>query len=666
MKITEEDLKKIIQNGLHKAFSQNGQFGTDGTENFISLMNAKNMVETEDELEEERGYSPFLKSDENPKGETEGLTVDVLNRILMNIVQDEDGEGGETTEAMGAGASGAFSAPLFSEPKKNNLFQPGTESKLTTKPEGGPVNEQEEEDVEVSDETEGLGYDFYKGVYEPETKSYVGAYMVGEETPKQLEVYNIIEKPDRDSFFASNHVPYSMSLHKVKLPISQIEVLEDVPGKDGFKFIRIPYWLLKKTDGLKIQRLNEKKALYLKGRDRTPEALEMLFDPMFEKYFEQIVYDEVDQQKYDIAKANHRKFNAPLNEDEIPGGKADGMDIEDIAEMHGVDMDIMYDEFSKGVQHEMEHTSEPRVAVEIALDHLYEDPEYYTKLEGIEMGGETTEVTSSSSSGAYDVPFGGPKKDPLKLDNPDTVEKKTPAYTNKNFPKYGGPGAKLVKIKKKCSKFPYCNQGDINALQLFERDIVKEMVTRTAKTVKVEEYVIRNIIAKELGYIQEQEDGEYVTFEFPDDYKPKSAEEHRKEWMDSIKDKRAKFLIDKFEGKEIEFKGKDLTGKIKIISIGPSDAYLGFASSADDYNFENGDGVKIVYDLIDLYYKGDKVPNGFYSMMSRYLPPEEEEDSYRGDPVEYAVMGGLDEIISALKYMGLRFEKAEINPWSHY
>ena len=271
MKITEEDLQKMIRNGLHKAFSQNGQFGTDGTENFISLMNAKNMVETEDEENEE----------------------------------------GETTEATGAGASGAFSAPLFSEPKKNNLFQPGTESKLTTKPEGGPVNEQEEEEVEVTDETEGLGYDFYKGVYEPETKSYVGSYLVGEETPKQLEVYNIIEKPDRDAIFASNHVPYSMSLHKAKLPISQIEILGDVPGKEGFKFIRIPYWLFKKDDGLRIQRLNEKKALYLKGRDRTPEALEKLFDPMFEKYFEQIVYDEVDQKKYDIAKSNHRHFNKP-------------------------------------------------------------------------------------------------------------------------------------------------------------------------------------------------------------------------------------------------------------------------------------------------------------------------------------------------------------------
>src|SRR5210317_2564506 len=229
MKITEEDLQKMIRNGLHKAFSQNGQFGTDGTENFISLMNAKNMVETEDELEEEKGYSPFLKSDENPKGETEGLTVDVLNQILMKIVQDEEGEGGETTEATGAGSAGGFEAPLFAEPKKNTMFQPGTESKLTTKPEGGFVNEQDEvSDEDGQEEVDTNGYDFMKGEYEADTKSYVGSYLVGEETPKQLEVYNIRQYPDNDSFFVSGHKPYSMSLHKAMLPVSQIEILDDV------------------------------------------------------------------------------------------------------------------------------------------------------------------------------------------------------------------------------------------------------------------------------------------------------------------------------------------------------------------------------------------------------------------------------------------------------
>ena len=37
-------------------------------------------------------------------------------------------------------------------------------------------------------------------------------------------------------------------------------------------------------------------------------------------------------------------------------------------------------ELSIGVQVEMEHTNDPRVAQEIAMDHLTEDPEYYTKL----------------------------------------------------------------------------------------------------------------------------------------------------------------------------------------------------------------------------------------------------------------------------------------------
>jgi len=37
-----------------------------------------------------------------------------------------------------------------------------------------------------------------------------------------------------------------------------------------------------------------------------------------------------------------------------------------------------------------------------------------------------------------------------------------------SFPKYGGPGARYVKVKDKCKTFPYCNQGDINALDFYE------------------------------------------------------------------------------------------------------------------------------------------------------------------------------------------------------
>ena len=41
-------------------------------------------------LKAEKGYSPQLVSPENPKGETDGLTTDTMNKILMKIIQDLD------------------------------------------------------------------------------------------------------------------------------------------------------------------------------------------------------------------------------------------------------------------------------------------------------------------------------------------------------------------------------------------------------------------------------------------------------------------------------------------------------------------------------------------------------------------------------------------------
>ena len=41
-------------------------------------------------LDEEKGYSPQLVSPENPKGETPGLTPDVMSKILKKIIQDLD------------------------------------------------------------------------------------------------------------------------------------------------------------------------------------------------------------------------------------------------------------------------------------------------------------------------------------------------------------------------------------------------------------------------------------------------------------------------------------------------------------------------------------------------------------------------------------------------
>ena len=178
-------------------------------------------------------------------------------------------------------------------------------------------------------------------------------------------------------------------------------------------------------------------------------------------------------------------------------------------------------QFYKGVRVEKEHESADLKL--IALDHLEEDPKYYDKLEKI----ETKEATGSGSSGAYSGPvFGGddafwersrsetPK---LKESDVEKVEAKeattsgsvggyeTPAMWAKSTSKkdWGPsrktqiPGGGFVKIKKKCTKFPYCNQGDISNLKISKNESVKEAIDSVAKKMGISPNVIKTILEHE-------------------------------------------------------------------------------------------------------------------------------------------------------------------------
>jgi hypothetical protein len=59
------------------------------------------------------------------------------------------------------------------------------------------------------------------------------------------------------------------------------------------------------------------------------------------------------------------------------------------------------------------------------------------------------------------------------------------------------PGGKFVQVKKKCQKFPYCNQGDIKALKIFENEKVKKAIQNISKKHNISENVIKTIIAYE-------------------------------------------------------------------------------------------------------------------------------------------------------------------------
>jgi hypothetical protein len=228
--------------------------------------------------------------------------------------------------------------------------------------------------------------------------------------------------------------------------------------------------------------------------------------------------------------------------EELKGGLADNKTLIQIAKKHDAKgyyhIDDMVKSLKKqlemGMKVEMEHTDDKEKAKEIAMDHLWEDPSYYTKLKKIEakeMTGadsagafapafgtvikkknitkihnmteseqEIDEVTDASSSGSYDVPFGGGRKgrkNPLKIDGPDSIYKGR-AVKDKNFPKWGGPGGKFVKIKDKCKKFPYCNQGDINALELLESEEMYNAIQNAAIKSGLNPTTVKNMVLKEI------------------------------------------------------------------------------------------------------------------------------------------------------------------------
>ena len=60
--------------------------------------------------------------------------------------------------------------------------------------------------------------------------------------------------------------------------------------------------------------------------------------------------------------------------DQLPGGLADKKKPEDFDQK----------QLEKGIKIEMEHVNDRKLAMEIAMDHLTEDPQYYNKLKTIE------------------------------------------------------------------------------------------------------------------------------------------------------------------------------------------------------------------------------------------------------------------------------------------
>lgn len=176
-----------------------------------------------------------------------------------------------------------------------------------------------------------------------------------------------------------------------------------------------------------------------------------------------------------------------LKEEKLKGGRADNKTFEELVNKYktkGKDIKIVERELktqlNKGIKVEMEHTDDHKKAKEIAMDHLFEDPNYYTKLKKI----ETKEATTSASSGQYSTP---------KMWAKSTSKKDWRGRAKTQI-----PGGKFVQVKKKCKRFPYCNQGDIKALNIFSEEILQKTIKKVSQMYGLSENQIEQLILREI------------------------------------------------------------------------------------------------------------------------------------------------------------------------
>ena len=97
---------------------------------------------------------------------------------------------------------------------------------------------------------------------------------------------------------------------------------------------------------------------------------------------------------------------------------------------------------------------------------------------------ETKEATGAGSSGSYETTAAWAKS---------TSKKDWRGASKTQI-----PGGKFVQVKEKCKKFPYCNQGDIKALKIFENETLQKVIKNLSVKHNLSEDIIKSVILSEI------------------------------------------------------------------------------------------------------------------------------------------------------------------------
>ena len=125
---------------------------------------------------------------------------------------------------------------------------------------------------------------------------------------------------------------------------------------------------------------------------------------------------------------------------------------------------------------------------------------------------ENKEATGASSAGGYSAPLFGSVEKPKKVETKEatgagssgsyeTTDAWSKSMNKKDWrgaSKTQIPGGKFVQVKKKCTKFPYCNQGDVKALKIFENETLQKVIKNLSVKHNLSEDIIKSVILTEI------------------------------------------------------------------------------------------------------------------------------------------------------------------------
>jgi hypothetical protein len=170
---------------------------------------------------------------------------------------------------------------------------------------------------------------------------------------------------------------------------------EEEPDADMLKFIDI---ISKKLESAKIPNDVMASAIesFNSNKDEKGDIKEnYYYDGTVNNYAD---WARTHPRKYDSKKTNFKVKDSgqPGLEDDleeiavqvnkIPGGLSTDKKLTDFATKYNTTVDVIKQKIKDGAKVEMEHTTDVRIATEIAKDHIWEDLNYYTKLKKVENG----------------------------------------------------------------------------------------------------------------------------------------------------------------------------------------------------------------------------------------------------------------------------------------